>query len=135
MCRIIKRLLFKYKNLEPITEKVYLRFVVLSDTHITPLKVIEQKRLKDVLKACYHLNSNIDAVVIAGDLTDSGKEEEYKAVKSVLDKYIKDNTKLVASMGNHEYNSKELFESIMNLKPRDNVNRRLSLHYIKSKRK
>ena len=121
ICRIIKKLLFKYKHLEPIREKVYLRFVVLSDTHITPSKVVEQKRLKDVLKACYHLNSNIDAIVIVGDLTDSGKEEEYKAVKSVLDKYIKDNTKLVACMGNHEYNSRELFESIMNLKPRDNV--------------
>ena len=121
ICKYLKRILCRYKNLQPIEERVYLRFVVLSDIHITPSKIVEQERLKSVLKACYHLNKDIDAVVIAGDLTDTGNEEEYKAVKSILDKCIRKNTNLIACMGNHEDDSKDLFTSIMHLKPKDNV--------------
>lgn len=121
ICNLLRKLFFKYKNLQISEEKVYLRFIVLSDTHITPSKVIEQKRLKNVLKTCYHLAKSIDAVVIVGDLTDSGKEEEYKTVKSIIDKHVKDNTKFVACMGNHEYNTRDLFTSIMSQNSRDNI--------------
>ncbi len=121
LCRMLKNLFMKYKRLQPIEERVYLRFLVISDLHITQNKIVEQKRLRNVLKAAYHLNRKLDAVVIAGDLTDSGEKGEYKTVKCILDRYVKDNTIIIASMGNHEYNTKEIFTSIMNLKPKDNV--------------
>ena len=46
---------------------------------------------------------NLDAVVVAGDLTDNGEEIQLKLWKDTVDSAIKPDTELVVTIGNHEF--------------------------------
>lgn len=84
-------------------------FGVISDTHVTPTKALEQKRLA---QAFQFFNTNkVDADVVVGDLTDYGSSAEYSTFKAIMDAN-KGNIKLIASMGNHEYNQAGGFTAI-----------------------
>lgn len=98
-----------------------LRFAVVSDIHIAPDKCLEKRKLKNVFFTMYNLDSNMDAIAIVGDLTDGGSEKEYNAFKRILDKNKKEETILIASMGNHEQNTPSKFSSVTGRKPRENI--------------
>lgn len=106
---------------EKLADKPALRFAVISDTHVGPNKKTEAERLKNVFKTVYDLDPNIDAVSVVGDLTDSGAQAEYDVFKSVVDANKKPETKLIASMGNHEGNTAARFTAATQNQPRQNT--------------
>lgn len=72
------------------------RFVILTDIHVTPGNANEGK-LRD---AVVEINaSDADAVLVTGDLTNEGSDEQLRNVKSILDQITK---KLYIIPGNHE---------------------------------
>lgn len=115
----IRKNINRYKNFKPLDRNIDLRFLVISDIHIAKDKIVEKNRIKYILKTMYRLDPNINAIVIVGDLTDSGEEDQYREVAEILKKYKKEETLLVTSMGNHEGNTKERFVSIIEKNPRD----------------
>lgn len=104
-----------------LTGKHNLRFAVISDIHIAPNKCLEKIKFRKIFSTIYNLDSNIDAIAIVGDLTDSGSEKEYKSFKKILDKNKKEKTILVASMGNHEQNTPSEFNLVTGRNPREHL--------------
>ncbi|MBD7911684.1 metallophosphoesterase family protein [Clostridium cibarium] len=107
---------------DTLSDEVDIRFSVISDLHIAPHKVRERDRLKKVFSTIYNLDSNMKVIAIAGDLTDSGSKGEYEVVKNIINDNKKAKTQIIASMGNHEGNSAELFKSTIGRNPKENIN-------------
>lgn len=101
---------------EPAPEPSKITFGIMSDTHVTPSKTNERARLGKAFALFSSLN--LDAAVVAGDLTDFGSKEEYDVWKSIKDTY-KGDVPLIASMGNHEVDSAALFEAATGNRPND----------------
>ncbi|GIP34978.1 hypothetical protein J2TS4_41880 [Paenibacillus sp. J2TS4] len=83
------------------TGQLLFSMFLLSDLHISLYDTTTSDKLKATLDDITQLNPNADAVVMGGDLTDYGREGEYKLLWSLLDSY--DLPKLHANMGNHDY--------------------------------
>ena len=74
------------------------KITLLTDIHVTPGNQREEK-LKEVIK---DINSNeTELVILSGDLSDEGSDEQLTNVKSLLDKITKP---LFVIPGNHENN-------------------------------
>ncbi len=75
------------------------RIVILSDVHVTPGNVNETK----LTEAVAEINSikGVDLVVVNGDLTNQGADDELKNVKKILDRIT---LPLSVLPGNHENN-------------------------------
>lgn len=87
-----------------------LRFVVASDVHITNTTNVNAKRLEKLFDSSFRYASNskkykkLDAVVFVGDFTDNGLKSEYNAFDSIVSKATENQkTKVICTMGNHEY--------------------------------
>ncbi|MBL4932854.1 metallophosphoesterase family protein [Clostridium paridis] len=78
-------------------------FAVISDTHIKSLNSREHEKLKDALIFINSRETNIDALVVAGDITNMGTKRAYKDFKSILDTYINKTVEKILVMGNHDY--------------------------------
>lgn len=75
-----------------------LTFSVLSDVHADPGKL--RKAITDL----YFINSETDAMVLNGDITDQGVSEEYEIVQNVLvDTQDLLPPVIIRNIGNHEY--------------------------------
>ena len=75
------------------------KLAVLSDIHVTPGNANEAK----LREAVAEINaSDVDAVILAGDLTNEGSDEQLKNVKSILDGITAH--PLYVIPGNHENN-------------------------------
>ncbi|MBQ4064963.1 MAG: metallophosphoesterase [Clostridia bacterium] len=90
--------------------EVVLRFVLASDTHITSASPLNQasRRLRSLINLSYAYAATqpykgLDAVVVAGDLTDNGRLREYEAFKKIMEDEIREETELLTVMGNHGY--------------------------------
>ena len=89
---------------------VVLRFILASDTHVTsasPLAIMS-RRVRRMIHLSYAYAATqpyqgLDAVVVAGDLTDYGKVKEYEAFQKIMDEEIREGTQLITVMGNHGY--------------------------------
>jgi hypothetical protein len=92
-------------------------FGVISDTHVTPSKTNEKNRLAKAFQVIG--SQNADAAVVVGDLTDSGSKSEYDTWNAIMEAN-KGNMKLIASMGNHEGNTADLFTAATGDKPNAN---------------
>lgn len=82
--------------------KLLLSLFLLSDLHVTPdddgsTAAKLKKALNDVTSA----NFKADAIVFGGDLTDFGRERDYKELRRILNGYKL--PPLYANMGNHDY--------------------------------
>lgn len=74
------------------------KFAILSDIHVTPGNANEAK----LIAAVDEINaSDADVVIMSGDLTNEGSDEQLRNVKSILDRISKP---LYVIPGNHENN-------------------------------
>lgn len=86
-----------------------LRFAVCSDVHLNgdpeqSNAIRFANLIKDVYKHSERQSyKNFDALVIAGDFAGGGAESEYRAFNSIIDDNIKNGTKVLTVLGNHEF--------------------------------
>ncbi|MBQ8183455.1 MAG: metallophosphoesterase [Clostridia bacterium] len=86
-----------------------LRFVACSDIHLNndenPKSTVYFANLLNDMynyaESCQY--KNLDAVVVAGDFTGGGAEKEYEVYNKITSENIKDNTRLLTVLGNHEF--------------------------------
>lgn len=86
---------------EPASQELLLSFFLLSDLHISAGESSMSDRLHAALKDIVNFESNVDTIVLGGDLTDFGRDVDYKLLRKILDQYKL--PKLYANMGNHDY--------------------------------
>ena len=92
------RIIFIFAVLMLSSTSMAQKFAILSDIHVTPGNTNEGK-LKE---AVVEINaSDVDAVIVSGDLTNEGSDEQLRNVKSILDGITKP---LYVIPGNHENN-------------------------------
>ncbi len=94
---------YDYSDFVPV-----IRLVVCSDTHISSTGSTEALRLKKMFTSAYKYAESseyptVDAVLVAGDMTNYGKPYEYDAFKNSVNAVIKEETQLITVIGNHEY--------------------------------
>lgn len=94
----------------PTENDVVLRFAVVSDMHIdtTQTGIQRADRFAGVISSAYDYSVNqpydeLDALVVVGDMVDSGVKAEYDLYNQKLDEEIKAGTEVIEIMGNHEY--------------------------------
>ena len=86
-----------------------LRFAVASDVHISSADATNAGRLQKLFESAYRYSDahptyqTLDALVLTGDNCDNGSDAEYEILKGVINDNIRDETKLIAIMGNHEF--------------------------------
>ena len=88
-----------------------LRFTIASDVHIADSgSNVEEARLKELFNLSYRYANRIgskhktlDAVVFAGDFTNLGTLTSMQKFKSIVDENVKPETKVMVSLGNHEF--------------------------------
>ena len=86
-----------------------IRLAVCSDTHIDNATDMRASRLGKLFDTAYRYADahptyqKLDAVLMAGDITDTGWDYQYKALKDIIAAHIRPETQLVTTMGNHEW--------------------------------
>ncbi|MFD0681367.1 MULTISPECIES: metallophosphoesterase family protein [unclassified Paenibacillus] len=76
-------------------------FFLLSDLHISDGISMMTDKLHFALKDVSDFESPVDMIVLGGDLTDIGRDTDYKLLRSILNKYKL--PPIYANMGNHDY--------------------------------
>lgn len=80
------------------------RFLVTSDSHITTMGDIQTTRVEKMIKMGYKIAendaeyNNLDAVLIAGDVTDQGTKLAFASLKAATDAVLKDGTQFLATV-------------------------------------
>jgi len=90
---------------------VVLKFAAISDTHIQWKDAIPTKKLESALSQLNaRAEGKLDALLIAGDLTDYGIPDQVVELKRVIDssKIDLEKTRFVFAIGNHEYYNHQL---------------------------
>ena len=87
------------------------RFVVASDMHVSASgtdSTMTKDRFKDMFTqmnayADAQTYSNIDAVLLAGDVTDYGTQSDLATVQKIINENMAEESELVITMGNHDF--------------------------------
>ncbi len=85
------------------------RFAVASDVHISAGDQTNTERFKKLFDSVYRYTDGhptynlLDALVLTGDNCDTGADAEYELLKGVIGEKKRDETTLIAIMGNHEF--------------------------------
>jgi len=98
-------------------KNVVLRFAAISDTHIQWKDAIPTKKLESALNQLNtRANGKLDALLIAGDLTDYGIPDQVAELKRVIDNSKIDlaKTRFIFALGNHEYYNHQLQGALWN---------------------
>lgn len=102
-----------------------MRFLITSDSHITTIGDVQTTRLEKMIKMGNKIAKNdeeynrLDAVLIAGDVTDMGTKIAFGSIKAAIAPVLKDETQFLATVStshddrNLGKDSLELYESIM----------------------
>ena len=102
-----------------------IRFAITSDSHITTIGDVQTSRLEKMIKLSYKIAENdveyrnLDAVLIAGDVTDMGTKIAFGSIKAATDPVLKGDTQFLATVStSHDdrtlgKESLELYSSIM----------------------
>ncbi|KNF08955.1 putative phosphohydrolase [Gottschalkia purinilytica] len=90
-------------NAELDTNSSKIKFSVISDVHLKKDYSVEDEKFKKALNKINEISPNLDALVIAGDLTDYGLSEEYDRFNSIYNQYSNKNAEKLFVMGNHDY--------------------------------
>ncbi len=86
-----------------------LRFIACSDIHLNGDEEQENAiRFKNLIKDTYKYSEtqsykNLDALMVVGDFAGGGAEEEYTAFNKIVASALKEETKLLTVLGNHEF--------------------------------
>ncbi|MEK8131445.1 metallophosphoesterase [Paenibacillus filicis] len=83
------------------SDQPLLSFFLLSDLHISVADTTIGDKLHLALKDVSKFESPVDTIVIGGDVTDFGRDLEYKQLRKILDTYKL--PPIYANMGNHDY--------------------------------
>lgn len=81
--------------------ELLLSFFLLSDVHISNGISTMTDKLHSALKDITKLDSPVDTIVFGGDVTDIGRETDYKLLRSILNDYKL--PPIYGNMGNHDY--------------------------------
>lgn len=102
-----------------------MRFIITSDSHITTIGDVQSSRLEKMIKFGYREAKkdpnykNLDAVLIAGDVTDMGTKIAFGSIKAAVKPVLKGNTQFLATVStshddrNLGKESLALYEEIM----------------------
>jgi len=113
---------FSDANFTPV-----LRFIASSDNHVSDAGA-NTGRLASVFEQTYEYAATssytgVDAALFAGDLSDKGSETALNLWKTTVNNSVQEGTKVVVSMGNHEFRTYDsvsrevkLFEDVMGQK-------------------
>lgn len=83
-------------------EQPLLQFPVLSDIHIS--SALQQKEsFKNALSDMNTIAPEYKAMVLLGDITDYGKEQQYDDLNRIISAYGNKNAEIMMTIGNHEY--------------------------------
>lgn len=103
-------------------KEIVLRFAAMSDVHFDALQKESSPihlRLKKALSVARTYSGTqpypkLDALVVAGDFSNHGLEEELRPFRKIMDDVLTPETKRVLCMGNHEFwkGNKQLWSSI-----------------------
>lgn len=87
-----------------------IRFAACSDIHLDGKEdQVNAERFAEMFNECYAYSENhksynkLDAVMVCGDMTDWGRENEYKMYHKVVSENLREGTKMLEVMGNHEF--------------------------------
>ncbi|MCQ2470924.1 MAG: metallophosphoesterase [Clostridia bacterium] len=88
--------------------KPVLRFAVCSDVHVSGEEIDKGAEnfgafLDDMNELKSKGYDGIDAIMVAGDMTNRGLDKQYEKFVSVLNEHKKEKTKLLICIGNHEF--------------------------------
>lgn len=81
-----------------------LRFAITSDSHITTIGDVQTSRLQKMIKLSYKIAESdieykkLDAVLIAGDVTDMGTKIAFGSIKAATAPVLKDETQFLATV-------------------------------------
>lgn len=96
------------QQIETPFEPVF-RFAVATDNHINEDAPNRAERLKEMFATAYDYaakdasHPTLDAVLFAGDNTDSGSQIQYDILLETLQQSLRKETKLITVMGNHDH--------------------------------
>jgi 3',5'-cyclic-AMP phosphodiesterase len=87
----------------PVKEKgkLLLSFFLFSDMHVSVSEATMSAKLRSALDDVTSLEDRTEAIVFGGDLTDFGRDSDYKLLRSILNEYKL--PPLYGNMGNHDY--------------------------------
>ena len=91
----------KAENFQPV-----LRFAVCSDAHLSNEEsgIKNAEKFRKMFSKAYEISADkLDAVLVAGDMTEGGRAEEYKIYRDLTKECLKGDTQLLTVMGNHEH--------------------------------
>ncbi len=94
------------ENFQPI-----LRFALCSDLHLSDDKkgMANAEKFKNAIVTAYEFSeksvehNTLDALIVAGDITESGKAREFEIYSEIINSHIKTETQALTCMGNHDY--------------------------------
>lgn len=85
-------------------EEPIFSFTVLSDTHVTKTGLHDyNQHYKNALQDIEESMPESQAVVVLGDITDNGREEEYEQLVRLTNRYASRLPEFYYIMGNHDY--------------------------------
>ena len=89
-----------------------IRFIAASDTHVEALFDIESRRIQKALRLGYAIAdadeeyNALDAILIAGDLTDDGRKDQFSAVSVALNSCLRAETRFLGvTAASHDGNT------------------------------
>ncbi|TBL75303.1 metallophosphoesterase family protein [Paenibacillus thalictri] len=86
----------------PVQTEPLLSFMIMSDTHINGGLSEQSDKLRKALDDVISFEPKVEALLITGDITDSGSESDYREYNKVMKGY-KHLPPLHVNMGNHDY--------------------------------
>lgn len=81
-----------------------LRFLITSDSHITTIGDVQTTRLEKMIKLGYRIAegdteyNGLDAILIAGDVTDMGTKIAFNSIKAAVAPVLKEGTQFLATV-------------------------------------
>lgn len=96
-----------------------MRFVISSDAHITTIGDIQSTRLEKMIKLGYEIADNdkeyngLDAVLLAGDITNQGTKIAFASVQAAVDSVIREDTQFLATIA-ESHDSRSMDKAALN---------------------
>ncbi len=113
------------------------RFAVTSDVHLNgDPDQAAAKKLADLFTDCYAYAEgenykSLDAVVVVGDYATNGKPVEYELFNEIVAENIREGTKIIAPLGNHEFIAyRDVDASVAYDVYKEYINENVDLHLV-----